>query len=103
MKICQDLPEHIWTDNSLFQVKDQLVNVQEISASERAFTAILATGRVVSWGHVDYGACSLRERRSIEKWLREGGATGTTFTCMCSVAKSLGARNLLDVGTWPSE
>lgn len=99
----QDLQEHICTDNSQrFQVKDQLVNVQEISASERAFTAILATGRVVSWGHLEYGACSLRECLSIDTWLRRGGAT---FTYICSVPKSEESRSTLLQGAdlWVSE
>ena len=39
-------------------VRDQLKNVQQIQATERAFAAILADGSVVSWGDDDYGGDS---------------------------------------------
>ena len=68
------------------------MKVQEISASERAFTAILTTGRVISWGHLDYGACSPRETLNIEKWLWTCGATDSLI---CYVPQSVESMTVL--------
>jgi len=43
-------------------VKDQLRNVQQIHATERAFAAILADGSVVTWGSPEDGGDSIRVR-----------------------------------------
>ena len=40
------------------QVKEQLISVQQIQASERAFAAILESGAVVTWGDPQYGGDS---------------------------------------------
>ena len=39
-------------------VQDQLRNVQQVQATDRAFAAILADGSVVTWGDPDYGGDS---------------------------------------------
>jgi len=40
------------------EVQDQLKDVQQVQATNRAFAAILANGSVVTWGNPDYGGDS---------------------------------------------
>ena len=41
-------------------VQDQLKDVMQIQATEKAFAAILEDGSVVTWGHATYGGDSSR-------------------------------------------
>ena len=67
--ICLDGTVAAWGDidcgGDTSAVQQQLVNVQEIHASERAFVAVLTDGKVVCWGHSEYGGnCA-----GIQDWL----------------------------------
>ena len=47
-------------------VHDQLKNVKQIHASERAFAAMLGDGSVVTWGHEDHVGDSSPVREQLQ-------------------------------------
>ena len=58
-------------------VQEQLKNVQQIQAAERAFAAILGDGSVVTWGRRDYGGDNSSEqdlRKNVQHIQASNGA-----------------------------
>ena len=60
------LPFSVWR-----YCQDQLTNVQQVFATHRAFAALKADGRIVTWGHPGYGGDSSKVHDQLPdlKWV----------------------------------
>ena len=61
--------ENSWFSNDVLWClhQDQLVDIRDIAASDLAFAAVRADGRVVTWGHGRAGSDSLAVQAEIEE------------------------------------